>query len=41
MKKFLKYYLFGILLLCSTFVIGAQTPKYIFLFIGDEWASVR
>ena len=35
MKKFLKYYLFGILLLCSTFVIGAQTPKYIFLFIGD------
>lgn len=35
MKKLLKYTLFGVLLLCSTLIYASQTPKYIFLFIGD------
>ena len=35
MKKFLRLSLFGLLLLCSVVVNGAQVPKYIFLFIGD------
>ena len=35
MKKLLRLSLFGLLLLCSVVVNGAQVPKYIFLFIGD------
>ena len=35
MKKLLRCSLFGLLLLCSVVVNGAQIPKYIFLFIGD------
>ena len=35
MKKLLRCSLFGLLLLCSVVVNGAQLPKYIFLFIGD------
>lgn len=35
MKKFIRLYLFGLLLLCCVIVNGAQVPKYIFLFIGD------
>lgn len=35
MKKLLRLSLFGLLLLCSVVVNGAQLPKYIFLFIGD------
>ena len=34
-NKLLKYTFFGVLLLCSTLIFGAQAPKYIFLFIGD------
>lgn len=35
MRRLLKCILFGMLLLCSIRVNGAQAPKYIFLFIGD------
>lgn len=35
MTKLFRFTLFGLLLLGSSLMYGAQTPKYIFLFIGD------